>query len=88
MITKTADGKGRITLGNKYAGRTFIVQEVDGKVVLNPAVTIPEREAWLYENPEALASVRRGLKQAQMGEFSESPPDLSADEKLIAEIDD
>jgi hypothetical protein len=88
MATKIADGKGRITLGNKYAGRTFIVQELDEKVVLDLAVTIPAREAWLYKNKAALASVRRGLEQAKNGEFSASPPDLDADEQLIAEIDD
>jgi hypothetical protein len=87
-VTKVADGKGRIALGNKYAGRTFIVQELDEKIILNPAVTIPASEAWLYENKEALASVGRGLQEAQNGNFSRTPPNLAADETLIAEIDD
>jgi len=88
MIIKMADGKGRITLGNKDAGQTFIVQELDEKVILNRAVTIPASEAWLYKNKKALASVRRGLKQAEKRMFSETPPNLDADDQLIAEIDD
>jgi len=31
------------------------------------AVLMSGEEAWLYENPEALASVRRGLRQALEG---------------------
>ena len=40
---------------------------------------IPKREAWLYKNPKALASVLRGLEQARKGEFVE-PPKLAPDE--------
>jgi|GEM_PF-3397567 len=29
--------------------------------------TIPERERWLYENPEALAAVKRGLADIAAG---------------------
>ena len=28
---------------------------------------IPQREAWLWENPKVLASVKRGLKDAAEG---------------------
>ncbi len=31
---------------------------------------IPPDEAWLYRNPEALASVRRGLQEAAEGKTS------------------
>jgi hypothetical protein len=86
--TKTADVKGRITLGPKYAGQTFIVLEVDDKLILDPAVTIPAREAWLYKNQKAKKSLERGLDQAKKSQFSKSPPDLSADHQMLGQIDD
>lgn len=41
-----------------------------GQIILDPQVTIPASEAWLFENPEALASVRRGLDEAARGKVS------------------
>lgn len=35
-----------------------------GQIVLDPQVTIPASEVWLFKDPEALASVRRGLSDA------------------------
>ncbi|MCC6580716.1 MAG: hypothetical protein IT440_09760, partial [Phycisphaeraceae bacterium] len=56
MVTKTADAKGRITLDDKFANRTVIVEEIDEtEVRITLARVVPEREAWLYENPKALA---------------------------------
>lgn len=51
-----------------------------------PAATIPEREAWLYQNPEAKESLLRGLRQAKERRFSKSPPDLDADRALVNEL--
>jgi hypothetical protein len=41
-----------------------------GQIVLDPQVTVPASEAWLFKNPEALAAVRRGLKDAAEGRVS------------------
>ena len=41
-----------------------------GQIVLDPQVTIPASEAWLFSNPDALASVRRGLADAANGKMS------------------
>jgi hypothetical protein len=41
-----------------------------GQIVLDPQVTIPASEAWLFSNPDALASVRRGLDDAAHGRVS------------------
>jgi hypothetical protein len=78
-VTKTADKKGRLVLGGRFANRAIIVQWVsDTEVVLKLARVIPESEAWLYDNAKALASVRAGLAQARAGEFADAP-DLAAD---------
>src|SRR5271169_6671613 len=50
----------------------FIVYANDaGQVLLSPKIGVPLHEAWLYKNPEALASVRRGLQQAAEGKVCE-----------------
>ena len=86
--TKTADSKGRVTLGERFANRTVILEEIDEtEVRVTLARVIPEREAWLYENKKALASVRRGIRQAAAGQFSRNPPDIEADAKLADELE-
>jgi len=87
-ITKSADSKGRIALGRRFANRTVIVREVDEtEVVVTLASVIPEREAWLFRNEQAQALVAAGLEQARAGRFSDSSPDLEADAELSAQLD-
>ena len=85
--TKTTDSKGRLTLGGAFANKTWIVEKRGDDIVLHGARIIPEKEAWLYENPTAVASVRRGLKQAKAGRLS-SGPDLARAAKLADSIRD
>jgi hypothetical protein len=47
----------------------------DGTIVLSPAVLISERELALLANPEVVASIKRGVKQAHSGKTS--PVDFS-----------
>jgi hypothetical protein len=83
---KKTDSKGRLTLGEAFANCTLIVEQRGSEIVLQRARVIPESEAWLYENQKALASVRRGLKQANAGEFSDGP-DLDKAAKLSDQLD-
>jgi hypothetical protein len=39
-----------------------------GQIVLDPQVTIPASELWLFENKEALASVDRGMAESMKGQ--------------------
>jgi len=39
-----------------------------GQILLTPEIIHP-REAWLYKNPKALASLRRGIRQAAQGKL-------------------
>ena len=52
------------------------------------ASVIPQREAWLFSNEQAKALVAAGLKQALIGRFSDSPPDLEAVNDLATQLED
>jgi hypothetical protein len=89
MTTRTADSKGRISLGGRFAGQTVIIQEVDEtELRVTLAQVIPQRELWLHKNPKAKAAVLRGLAQAAAGKVAKSPPDLEADARLAEQLDD
>jgi hypothetical protein len=45
---------------------TWKIQK-DGTILLIPLKTVPANEAWLYENPKLIASVRRGIRDAEKG---------------------
>lgn len=66
------DDKYRICLGSFLSKKereqlsSFrISRQEDGKIVLEPMVEIPAREHWIYKNPEALASLLRGIEDAK-----------------------
>jgi hypothetical protein len=65
------DGRRRVALGKALDGvddASFnVYQDESGRIVLDPQVSIPASEAWLYRNPKALASVRNGLADAAAG---------------------
>lgn len=89
MTTKTADSKGRISLGKEFANHPVIIERVGpNEVRVIKARVIPEDEAWLWENEETMGMVKRGIKQAKQHEFADRPPDLDADNRLIGELDD
>jgi len=74
----TLDKQNRITLGKLLTGisaKLFDAKLEDGKIVLEPMEAIPEREMWLHKNPDALASVLRGLEDAQKGKIKPFDPD-------------
>ena len=41
-----------------------------GQIILDPQVSVPASEVWLFKDPEASASVRRGLDDATKGKVS------------------
>jgi hypothetical protein len=85
ITTKYADSKGRITLGKGFANRVIQIEELENGVILRPCRVIPEDESWLYDNKNALASVRNGLKQARAGELVDGP-DLTQSKSLADEL--
>lgn len=67
------DAKRRVLLQGIQIqeGTTYhIYKNRIGQIVLDPQVTIPASEVWLFKNPEALASVMRGLSDAAEGRVS------------------
>jgi hypothetical protein len=63
------DAKKRLSLGGALAGGTAfnIYRNALGQLFLDPVKTIPVSEAWLFDSPEALASVKQGLKESAEG---------------------
>jgi hypothetical protein len=63
------DAKKRLSLGEALRGATAynIYCNRLGQVVLDPVKTVPVSEMWLYENAEALASVKQGLRESAEG---------------------
>ena len=74
--TKPLDSKYRITLGNRLTrllGRRMNVEAYqifvgrNGDILLRPSVSIPSNEAWVYQNPEVIGKLRKGLQEAGEG---------------------
>jgi hypothetical protein len=87
-MTKSVDSKGRLTLGAAFANHTVLVEaHGEGEVLVRLARVIPAREAWLYENKAALASVSRGLEQAAEGQLTPGP-DLEEARRLAEQLQD
>lgn len=63
----TMDSKKRVRLASAV-GEAFNVYSNDiGQIILDPVEVVPASEAWLWKNKAALASVKRGLRQAEEG---------------------
>ena len=72
--TKLLDSKYRITLGgrlSKLIGRRMNAEAYqifvgrNGDILLRPSVSIPSNEAWVYQNPQVIGKVRKGLQEAR-----------------------
>lgn len=67
-LTLPLDSCKRICLSKLFDDtvRSVRAYRQNGKVILEPLVEIPAREAWLFKNKNSLARVRRGLSQMGM----------------------
>jgi len=66
------DAKKRVTLGKALTGldedvRFDVYLKENGQILLDPQISIPASEAWLYRNPKAIQAVRLGLQEAAEG---------------------
>ena len=64
------DSKKRLSLSKALADATVtfnVYVNNLGQIILDPHKNVPAHEAWVFENKEILASLKRGLKQAGQG---------------------
>jgi len=63
------DAKKRLSLGEALRSVTAynIYRNSLGQLILDPVKTVPASEMWLYENAQALASVKQGLRESAEG---------------------
>jgi len=76
--TVSRDSRGRVAIGAKGDTKLYqMSQNSVGQILLSPVVQVAAHEAWLLNNPEAMAALRRGLEDVaagrvhDMGSFAE-----------------
>lgn len=68
---KKIDSKGRLLLGEDFAGQFVLVEKrANGEFIVKPASIIPTSEQWLYDNKTAHGRVKKGLQEAKDGKVS------------------
>ena len=87
QVTETVvDSRKRISLGKAGVAedtRYAVSVSDDGDILLTPLVSIPARERWVWDRPELLDSIRRGIEQAAAGDLH----DLGSFKKYADEPD-
>lgn len=66
------DAKNRVHLPKALIAKDItyhIYSTSTGQIVLDPQVTIPASELWLFENKAALALVDRGMSESANGQL-------------------
>ena len=87
VTTKSIDERKRISIGGlagslfKGISRFKIFRGAQGDVLLRPVVEVPAQEAWLYQNKEALKSVRKGIRESARGKAARLDGSLLAPEE-------
>jgi hypothetical protein len=74
-LTKVADSVKPDAKRRVYLPKDLIKEGISyhiyanslGQIVLDPQITIPASEAWLFENKAALASVKKGMSESDKG---------------------
>ncbi|MEG4964766.1 MULTISPECIES: hypothetical protein [unclassified Microcoleus] len=67
LISTDPQGHLSLNLEPKSTEYRVLVNEA-GQILLDPIANIPDREQWLWQNPQVLAAVKCGLAQAAKGE--------------------
>ena len=79
------DSRNRISLGAALAdlddASFTIYRDSRGRIILEPRVSVPIQEVWLFRNKAAKDSVARGLKQIGSAEAIGSFADYAEDDE-------
>jgi len=46
---------------------SFRISREGAKIVLEPVAQVPEKDHWIYQDPQALKSLMKGIKDAEEG---------------------
>jgi hypothetical protein len=66
------DARGRVTLGPAARDSDYrVLVNARGQILLDPVVTIPSSEAWLWENVALRDSMNRALREAEADQFKD-----------------
>ena len=75
------DSKHRVSLGKVEAGQSATAYKVYvnsvGQIILDPQVTIPASEAWIFENKTVSRALEKGLNDAKAGRVHKAKEDYS-----------
>ncbi len=74
------DSKRRVALGKSIPGEVTsfkVYRNAHGQVILDPMVSIPAHETWLFKNKRASEMVRQGLEEAKRGRLVKPNEDFS-----------
>jgi hypothetical protein len=67
------DTKKRVILPKELVGEDVVFHvysNASGQILLDPQVTIPASEAWLFKNPDILKLAQKGLSDVAEGKVS------------------
>ncbi len=74
------DSKNRVALGKVLSlsvSSYRIYRNRVGQIILDPMVTIPAYEAWLFKNKKAMEHVQAGLEDLRKGRIVKAKEDYS-----------
>lgn len=80
LIETRVDTKHRVSLGKILGGPVTsfrVYRNAHGQIVLDPMVSIPAHEAWLFKHQRAASLVRRGLEDAKHGRVVKAKEDYA-----------
>lgn len=88
--TVNMDNKHRVCLTRLLSKKerelfsSFRIYWKGAKIVLEPVIEIPAKDHWIYNDPKALASLMKGVKDAEEGRIK----DLGSFAKYAADDDE